>query len=58
MMGGCAVSMGYFYEDNSQRMRVLAGRNLTFPLHLHMQAELVLIVEGHFRHHRGEAAAA
>lgn len=40
------MSIGYFYEDIAQRMRVHAGRNLTFPLHLHMQAELVLVTAG------------
>lgn len=40
------MSMGYFYEDISQRMRVQAGRNLTFPLHLHMQAELIYVTAG------------
>ena len=40
------MSMGYFYEDIAQRMRVHAGRNLTFPLHLHMQVELIYITAG------------
>jgi len=40
------LSMGYFYEDISQRLRVQPGRNLTFPLHLHIQAELICVTAG------------
>ena len=40
------MSIGYFYEDIARRLWVHAGRNMTFPLHIHMQAELVYIVEG------------
>jgi len=45
--GGEAVSLGYFYEDISHSVRVFSGRNLTFPMHLHMQAELVYVSSGH-----------
>lgn len=44
--GGAAVSLGYFYEDNAHSTRVFTGRNLTFPMHLHMQAELVYVSAG------------
>ena len=40
------MSMGYFYEDIAQRMRVHVGRDLTFPQHLHMQVELVCVTAG------------
>ncbi len=40
------MSMGYFYENLALRFRVSTGRNLTFPLHLHMQAELVYVTAG------------
>jgi len=40
------MSMGYFYEDIAQRLRVHEGRNLNFPLHLHVQAELFYVAEG------------
>lgn len=42
----CRISSGYFYENNAQGMRASVGRSLTFPMHLHMQAELVCITEG------------
>jgi AraC-like DNA-binding protein len=44
--GRIRVSMGYFYEGIPHRLRVQKGRSLTFPLHLHVQAELVYVLTG------------
>jgi AraC-like DNA-binding protein len=40
------MSLGYFYEGIPHRLRVNEGRDLTFPLHLHMQAELIYMLSG------------
>ncbi len=40
------MSLGYFYEDIAHSARVFTGHNLTFPMHLHMQAELIYVPSG------------